>query len=64
MKTLATMNGHFDMALLLLERGADPNLASDAGATPLYAALNVQWSAKALDPSQSPTSSRRQRIST
>ncbi|MGH7576838.1 MAG: ankyrin repeat domain-containing protein [Longimicrobiales bacterium] len=47
---MATINGHFDLAMLLLERGADPHLASDAGATPLYAALNVQWSAKSLYP--------------
>ena len=47
---MATMNGHFDLAKLLLERGADPKLASDAGATPLYAVLNVQWSAKSLYP--------------
>lgn len=47
---MATINGHFDLAMLLLERGADPKLASDAGATPLYAALNLQWSAKSLYP--------------
>jgi ankyrin repeat protein len=44
------MNGHFDLAKALLEKGADPNLVSDAGAGPLYAALNVQWSAKSLYP--------------
>lgn len=47
---MATINGHFDLAMLLLLRGADPNLASEAGATPLYTALNVQWSAKSLYP--------------
>ncbi|HSA58006.1 MAG TPA: ankyrin repeat domain-containing protein, partial [Gemmatimonadaceae bacterium] len=47
---MATINGHFDIAKYLLERGASPNQASDAGATPLYAALNVQWSAKSLYP--------------
>lgn len=40
---IATINGHFDLARILLERGADPTLASDAGATPLFAALNLQW---------------------
>lgn len=47
---IATMNGHFDLALRLLERGADPNLASDGGATPLFAAINLQWAARARYP--------------
>ena len=47
---MATINGHFDLAMELLERGASPNAASDAGATPLYAALNVQWAPKAFYP--------------
>ena len=47
---MATINGHFDLAMYLLDRGADPNLAVDAGATPLYAALNVQWAPKAFYP--------------
>ena len=44
------MNGHFDLAKLLLDKGADPNLAQANGVTPLYAALNCQWSDKALYP--------------
>jgi uncharacterized protein len=47
---MATINGHFDLAALLLAKGANPKLASDAGATPLYATLNVQWAAKSLYP--------------
>jgi ankyrin repeat protein len=43
---LAAINGQFDIAKLLLDRGADPKLASDAGTTPLYAVINVQWSPK------------------
>src|SRR5471032_618712 len=47
---IATINGHFDLAKYLLDKGADPNLAETNGVTPLYAALNVQWAAKALYP--------------
>src|SRR5204862_535307 len=47
---IATINGHFDLGRVLLERGADPNLASNNGATPLYAAINLQWAPKALYP--------------
>lgn len=55
---MATINGHFDLAKLLLERGANPKLASDAGATPLYATINVQWAAKSLYPQ--PTAQKQQ----
>ena len=51
---IATINGHFDLALFLLERGADPNLASAAGVTPLYAVINVQWAPHAFYPQPSP----------
>ncbi len=47
---IATLNGHFDLAKYLIERGADPNLASHDGAAPLYAVLNVQWAPKAAYP--------------
>ncbi len=47
---IAAINGHFDLAMLLLEMGADPSLSSDAGATPLYGALNMQWAPKARHP--------------
>jgi ankyrin repeat protein len=47
---IATINGHFDLAKMLLDKGADPNLAQANGVTPLYAALNCQWSDKALYP--------------
>ena len=49
---MATINGHFDLALLLLGRGADPNRGSDAGATPLFTALNTHWAPKARYPQQ------------
>ena len=47
---VALINGHFDLAAMLLESGADPNLVSDAGVSPLYATLNVQWAPIAAYP--------------
>lgn len=47
---LATINGQFDVAIKLIERGADPNIASSAGATPLYAALNTEWAPRSRFP--------------
>ena len=47
---IATINGHFDVAAYLLERGADPNISSMAGMTPLYAVINVQWAPKSFYP--------------
>lgn len=47
---MATINGRFDLATLLLANGANPKIASDAGATPLYTVINVQWAAKSLYP--------------
>jgi ankyrin repeat protein len=49
---MAVINGHFDLALRLLERGGDPNVASHAGVTPLYAVLNTTWAPKARYPQQ------------
>jgi len=47
---IATINGQFDVAGYLLEHGAQPNLASEAGMTPLYAVLNVEWAPKMFYP--------------
>jgi len=47
---MATINGHFDLAMKLLARGADVNISSDAGAAPLYGVLNMQWAPKARHP--------------
>ena len=55
---MATINGNFDIAKMLLEKGADPKLASDAGTTPLYATINIQWAPKSMYPQ--PTAQTRQ----
>ncbi len=47
---VALINGHFDLAAYLLDKGANPNLLSDAGVSPLYAVLNVQWAPIAAYP--------------
>ena len=47
---IAMINGYFDLAMKLFELGADPEIASSAGATPLYAALNMHWAPKARHP--------------
>jgi ankyrin repeat protein len=44
---MAAVNGQFDLALLLLEKGADPNLKSSAGTTPLFAAIERTWAPRA-----------------
>jgi ankyrin repeat protein len=58
---MAAINGQFDIAKLLLDRGANPKLASDAGTTPLYAVINVQWSPKT--PYPQPVAQANQKIS-
>ena len=40
---LAIANGHYDFAKLLIDRGADVNLANDMGVAPLYATIDVRW---------------------
>ncbi len=49
---MAVINGHFDLSIQLLEAGADPNIQSHAGVTPLYAAINTHWAPKARYPQQ------------
>ncbi len=56
---IATMNGHFDLALKLVGLGADPNLAAEPNhVTPLYAAINLQWAPHAMYPQ--PTAHKQQ----
>jgi ankyrin repeat protein len=47
---VAAINGHFDLVSYLLDQGADPNLASIGGVTPLYAVANVQWQPRSFYP--------------
>jgi len=57
---MATINGRFDLARALMQKGADVKLASDAGATPLYAVINTQWAPKSLYPQ--PTAQLQQKV--
>jgi uncharacterized protein len=47
---MAAINGQFDVAMTLVKRGANPNLASTAGATPLYAVINTEWAPRSRFP--------------
>ncbi len=47
---VAVINGNYDLARDLLERGADPNQVSDDGAAPLFATLNIEWSLRTWYP--------------
>jgi ankyrin repeat protein len=38
---IAIINAHFDVAAMLLEKGADPNIADDTGMAALYAAVDM-----------------------
>jgi ankyrin repeat protein len=41
---VALINGQFDLAMQLVEKGANVNLAGDVyGVTPLWAAINARW---------------------
>ena len=47
---VATLSGWFDLALMLLERGADPNLVAHNGNNPLFATVNIQWAPTSSPP--------------
>jgi ankyrin repeat protein len=47
---LAIINGQFDVAMKLIERGADVNTQSTIAMTPVYAAINTQWAPKSRYP--------------
>ena len=46
----SVINGNYDLALVLLELGADPNAVSDDAAGPLFATLNIEWSLRTWYP--------------
>ena len=58
---VAVVNGHYDLALALLARGANPNLANDDGLTPLFATLNNEWALRTWYPQ--PTAGAQQKAS-
>ncbi len=41
--TMAIVNGRLDIAMLLLDHGANPNLLSKNGSGPLWAAIDARW---------------------
>ncbi len=43
---MATINGQYDLAVELINLGADPNIASSHGATPLFASIERRWGSK------------------
>ena len=47
---MAVINGHFDLAMRFLERGADVSLPAVNGAAPLFATLNHRWAPKSQYP--------------
>ena len=48
---ITIINGHFDLAKWMLEKGANATASAFNGVTPLYAVLNIQWAPKSLYPS-------------
>ena len=47
---IALINGNYDLAMMLLEHGADANLASEDGVAPLFATLNNRWALRTWYP--------------
>lgn len=50
---MATINGNFDLAMELLDLGADPNRVAEDGSAPLFTVLNRRWGPKAAYPQPS-----------
>jgi ankyrin repeat protein len=47
---MATINGQFDVAMKLIERGANPNIVTTHGMTALYGTINTQWAPRSRYP--------------
>lgn len=58
---LAVANGQYDIAMTLLNRGADPNLLNDDGIGPLFATVNNEWALRTWYPQ--PTAGTQQQAS-
>jgi ankyrin repeat protein len=58
---IAAVNGNYDIAMTLLDRGADPNLPNDDGIAPLFAVLNNEWALRTWYPQ--PTAQKEQQAS-
>ena len=50
---MAITNGHLDMAMYMLQHGADPKPATVSGITALYGVIDVQWAPHAWFPQPS-----------
>ena len=58
---VAAINGQYDLAMTLLSRKANPNLASDDGVAPLFAVINNEWQLRTWYPQ--PTAGSQQKAS-
>ncbi len=50
---IAIANGHYDLGRYLLDQGADPNLVTTAGYSPLHATVETRWSPVSWTPTSS-----------
>jgi ankyrin repeat protein len=58
---MAAVNGNYDIAMTLLDRGADANMPNDDGIAPLFAVLNNEWALRTWYPQ--PTAQKEQEAS-
>jgi ankyrin repeat protein len=54
--SMAIINGHYDVAALMVEKGADPNVADASGMGALYAVVDMRTTGRMINrPSRKPT---------